>query len=100
MVKCIYCGANTKVNDKRTAPENSTRRRRQCLKCGKRFTTKEVALEDNMVTVKKVVIKKQKAKPVKVIKEKKVKEVVAELSPEKANLIALFKKGVTNGRTK
>jgi transcriptional repressor NrdR len=42
-MKCPYClNAKTKVVDKRDIPEfDSTRRRRECLKCGKRFTTYE-----------------------------------------------------------
>lgn len=38
-MKCIFCSAETKVVDKRTT--DITRRRRECLKCGKRFTTYE-----------------------------------------------------------
>jgi transcriptional repressor NrdR len=38
-MKCIFCGAETKVVDKRTT--DVTRRRRECLKCEKRFTTYE-----------------------------------------------------------
>lgn len=42
-MKCIYCGHNeSKVVDSRDSIENnSIRRRRECLKCGKRFTTYE-----------------------------------------------------------
>ena len=42
-MKCPYCGEeNTKVIDSRPAEENNAiRRRRQCLKCKKRFTTYE-----------------------------------------------------------
>jgi len=42
-VKCPFCKAeNTKVVDSReTEDGNSTRRRRECLKCTKRFTTYE-----------------------------------------------------------
>lgn len=42
-MKCPYCGCeNTKVVDKRdNREEGSTRRRRQCLRCSKRFTTYE-----------------------------------------------------------
>ncbi len=42
-MKCPYCNSSeTKVVDKRDATEiSSTRRRRECLKCGKRFTTYE-----------------------------------------------------------
>jgi len=38
---CPYCSNDeTKVTDKRDS-QNETRRRRECLKCGKRFTTYE-----------------------------------------------------------
>ena len=38
---CPYCtNETTKVTDKRNSPEG-IRRRRECLKCGKRFTTYE-----------------------------------------------------------
>ncbi|MBI2629620.1 transcriptional repressor NrdR [Candidatus Pacearchaeota archaeon] len=38
---CPYCSnEETKVTDKRDS-KNETRRRRECLKCGKRFTTYE-----------------------------------------------------------
>lgn len=42
-MKCIYCGAaDSKVIDSRSAEDDtSIRRRRECLKCGKRFTTYE-----------------------------------------------------------
>ena len=42
-MKCPFCECNiTKVVDKRDNNEDSsTRRRRQCLRCGKRFTTYE-----------------------------------------------------------
>lgn len=42
-MKCPYCGSvDTKVVDKRdNDKENFTRRRRECLKCYKRFTTYE-----------------------------------------------------------
>jgi len=39
-MKCVYCKLNTRVTDKRESP-NGTRRRRECLKCKKRFTTYE-----------------------------------------------------------
>ena len=40
-MKCPYCGySESKVIDSRPADENSSiRRRRECLSCGKRFTT-------------------------------------------------------------
>ena len=40
MVKCPFCSGETKVVDKRDS-EDSTRRRRQCESCGRRFTTYE-----------------------------------------------------------
>lgn len=42
---CPFCGhAETKVNDSRLADEGrQIRRRRECLKCGERFTTFETA---------------------------------------------------------
>ncbi|MBI4174603.1 MAG: transcriptional repressor NrdR [Candidatus Aenigmarchaeota archaeon] len=39
-MKCPYCSGETKVIDKRDG-EGSTRRRRACEACGKRFTTYE-----------------------------------------------------------
>ncbi|MDR2201982.1 MAG: transcriptional regulator NrdR [Clostridiales bacterium] len=43
-MKCVYCGhIESKVLDSRTVGEgNSIRRRRECLNCGRRFTTYEV----------------------------------------------------------
>ena len=47
---CPYCNSTeTKVTDKRDS-QSITRRRRECLKCGKRFTTYEhVELELNVI---------------------------------------------------
>ena len=39
-LKCPYCSGETKVVDKRDG-EDSTRRRRECVLCAKRFTTYE-----------------------------------------------------------
>lgn len=52
-VYCPYCSyKKSKVTDKRESPEG-IRRRRECLKCGKRFTTYEkVSLEDIYVVKK------------------------------------------------
>ena len=50
-MKCPYCSSNTKVIDKRDSQE-SARRRRECLKCKKRFTTYE-RFESKIVIVKK-----------------------------------------------
>jgi len=51
-MRCIFCGSDTKVTDKREAPDG-TRRRRECLKCKKRFTTYERAIQKDIVVVKK-----------------------------------------------
>ncbi len=51
-MKCIFCGSETHVTDKRESPEG-TRRRRECLKCKKRFTTYEKAEQGDIIVVKK-----------------------------------------------
>jgi len=58
-MKCPFCGEeNTKVIDSRPADDNSSiRRRRQCEKCLKRFTTYE-----KLETIPLVVIKKDQAR--------------------------------------
>ena len=54
-MKCPYCGySESNVIDSRPADENSSiRRRRECLSCGKRFTTYETVESLPMVVVKK-----------------------------------------------
>ena len=54
-MKCPYCGyKESKVVDSRPADENaSIRRRRECLKCEKRFTTYETVENLPMVVIKK-----------------------------------------------
>ena len=51
-MKCKFCDADTKVTDKRESPEG-TRRRRECLKCKKRFTTYEKPEDKDIIVVKK-----------------------------------------------
>ncbi len=53
-MKCIYCGnAESKVVDSRSTDEgNSIRRRRECLQCGKRFTTYEVIESTPVLVIK------------------------------------------------
>ena len=53
-MKCMYCGfPESKVIDSRAADEgNSIRRRRECLKCGRRFTTYEVIEHTPILVVK------------------------------------------------
>ena len=54
-MKCPYCAyLESKVVDSRPADEGaSIRRRRECLKCGKRFTTYEVIENVPIVVIKK-----------------------------------------------
>ncbi len=54
-MKCPYCGyKESKVVDSRPAEEGSSiRRRRECLSCGKRFTTYETVESLPMVVVKR-----------------------------------------------
>lgn len=53
-MKCIYCGfSESKVIDSRSTDEgNSIRRRRECLKCGRRFTTYEVIEHTPILVIK------------------------------------------------
>jgi transcriptional repressor NrdR len=54
-MKCPFCGyKEDKVVDSRaTAEESAVRRRRECLKCGKRFTTYEYVEEVSLMVIKK-----------------------------------------------
>ena len=54
-MKCPFCGyTESKVIDSRPAEEGSTiRRRRECLACGKRFTTYEIIERLPLVVVKR-----------------------------------------------
>ncbi len=50
---CPICGGDSKVLDTRTNESvNSVKRRRECMKCGKRFTTYE-RIEDMPLNVRK-----------------------------------------------
>ena len=53
-MKCIYCGHfDSKVIDSRSTDEsNSIRRRRECLNCGKRFTTYETVETTPILVIK------------------------------------------------
>lgn len=54
-MRCPHCGhKEDKVVDSRaTQEESAIRRRRECLKCGKRFTTYEYVEEVSLLVVKK-----------------------------------------------
>ncbi|MEX2016937.1 MAG: transcriptional regulator NrdR [Candidatus Pacearchaeota archaeon] len=52
-MRCPHCNSDKlKVTDKRASPEG-IRRRRECLKCKKRFTTYEKIDRENLYVVKK-----------------------------------------------
>ena len=52
-MKCPYCSSTgSKVTDKRASP-HGVRRRRECLKCKKRFTTHEIADSRDFYVIKK-----------------------------------------------
>lgn len=53
-MKCIYCGCeDSKVLDSRSTEEtNSIRRRRECLGCGRRYTTYETVETTPILVVK------------------------------------------------
>ncbi|HPD81979.1 MAG TPA: transcriptional regulator NrdR [Candidatus Pacearchaeota archaeon] len=52
-MNCPYCGhTESKVTDKRQSPEG-IRRRRECLKCKKRFTTYEKIEKGDLYVIKK-----------------------------------------------
>ena len=54
-MKCPYCGnEKDKVVDSRTSQEGkAVRRRRECIKCEKRFTTYEYVEESHLLVIKK-----------------------------------------------
>lgn len=54
-MKCIYCGCTeSKVIDSRTSEDGDTiRRRRECLNCGKRFSTYEKIEGVSLAVIKK-----------------------------------------------
>lgn len=54
-MKCCYCGSKeNKVTDSRYIEDrNSIRRRRECLSCGKRFTTYEFVEKTPLLVIKK-----------------------------------------------
>jgi len=91
-MKCPFCDCNiTKVVDKRDNNEDSsTRRRRQCLRCGKRFTTYErlesldvsVLKKDGSLEkfdIQKVIKGIKKALNEETISEKEVEEFAEEI---------------------
>ncbi|MCL5270693.1 MAG: transcriptional regulator NrdR [bacterium] len=54
-MKCPFCGSldNKVVNSRLTAEETSIRRRRECIKCGARFTTYEYVEQTPILVIKR-----------------------------------------------
>jgi transcriptional repressor NrdR len=53
-MKCPYCGSeNLKTLETRDSPDNTVRRRRECEKCGKRFTSYEYVETIELIVKKK-----------------------------------------------
>lgn len=54
-MRCVYCGYNeSKVLDSRPVEDGKTiKRRRECLQCGRRFTTYERPEDFSLIVVKK-----------------------------------------------
>lgn len=49
-MRCVFCGCNdSKVVDSRYLKDTSIRRRRECVECGKRFTTYETVETNPMI---------------------------------------------------
>ena len=51
-MECPYCSGISRVKDKRKSP-GGIRRRRECLKCKKRFTTYEKISKSDLYVIKK-----------------------------------------------
>ena len=53
-MRCIFCNTpDTKVTDSRESDSFEIRRRRECEKCGKRFTTYEKIEQNPLIVIKK-----------------------------------------------
>lgn len=49
-MKCVFCGcSDSKVVDSRYLKDTAIRRRRECVECGKRFTTYETVETNPMI---------------------------------------------------
>lgn len=100
-MRCPYCGKqDSKVVDSRPAEDrDSIRRRRECLGCGKRFTTYEIVESLPMIVIKKDgkrqefdrekllrgMIRACEKRPVKI---EELEEIANEVEQELANTLA------------
>jgi len=79
-MRCIFCGHNdSKVVDSRYLKDTSIRRRRECLMCGKRFTTYET-VETNPMVVTNVDNVREPFKIEKLVESIKYATYCAEIS--------------------
>ena len=79
-MRCIFCGHNdSKVVDSRYLKDTSIRRRRECLQCGKRFTTYET-VETNPMVVTNVENVREPFKYEKLVESIKYATYCADLS--------------------
>ena len=89
-MRCIFCGHNdSKVVDSRHLKDTSIRRRRECLQCGKRFTTYET-VETNPMVVTNVDNVREPFKYEKLLESVKYATYCADLSVSVED-IALWK---------
>ena len=66
-MKCVFCNCSeSKVVDSRYLKDTAIRRRRECIKCGKRFTTYET-VETNPLVVTNVLNEREPFKIEKLI---------------------------------
>ncbi len=100
-MKCIFCGYDdSKVVDSRSSDDNmSIRRRRECLKCGKRFTTYEMIESSPILVIKsdgsrqafdvqkikKGIIKSCEKRPVSM---SQIDEIVSDIEKQISNSLA------------
>lgn len=91
-MKCPFCSSKTKVTNKRESP-NGIRRRRECLKCHKRFTTYEKVENSDFYVIKKDSSREkfsreklekgiEKAFEKRPVQKEKITEVVDEIEEE------------------
>lgn len=70
-MKCVFCGCkDNKVVDSRYLKDTAIRRRRECINCGKRFTTYET-VETSPMIVTNVLNEREPFKPEKLIESLK-----------------------------
>ena len=97
-MKCPYCGGEeTKVIDKRSSDDKTFRRRRECEKCNKRFTTYERIETVSLTIIKrdgrredfdknKIRVGIMKACEKRPINQEKIEKVVDEIENELRNM--------------